>query len=102
MRRHLQYLVFGLLGVTNSAFAMTECWSQPERAFSEHSSGRFFMFFASGGWGYVDISDPGYKTTVAMFTAALMADKQVVYRYTSDGVSCTSGPNPIAGLWMIR
>jgi hypothetical protein len=91
-----------LLGLAETAQAVTECSAVPQSAFSDETTGRYHMFLDSGAWAYIDPNDPGYRSTVALFTAALLSEKRVVVRYAADGVSCTTGPQPAIGLWLFR
>jgi len=84
-----------------AASAYTECTVVPSAVFAG-DEGSFYIVYAGGGSGVIGASDPDFKQTVALVTAAMLADKQLDVRYAGDGVSCTAGGQYVIGVRLYR
>jgi len=84
-----------------TASAYTECTVVPTAVFAG-DEGTFYIVYAGGGSGVIGSYDPDFKQTVALVTAAMLADKQLDVRYAGDGVSCTAGGQYVIGIRLYR
>src|SRR5689334_2381992 len=100
LRARLAFAASMLMGA-GGASAYTECTVVPSAVFAG-DEGTFYIVYADGGSGVIASSDPDFKQTVALVTAAMLADKQLDVRYAADGASCTSGQQYVIGVRLYR
>jgi len=72
--------------LTSVAHGYVSCVLTPTEVFTA-DGGNLYVFFSNGGLGYIRADNAGYKTTVALATAAIVAQKNVTVRYP-DGTAC--------------
>jgi hypothetical protein len=85
-----------LLAAPNAS-AYTECAVTPVSVFAG-DEGAFYVVYSNGGSAVIVASDPDFKQTVALITTAIVADKQLDVRYSSDGVSCSATMQALIGV----
>jgi hypothetical protein len=86
--------------IASSAHAYVSCVLTPTEVFSA-DGGNLYVFFSNGGLGYIRADNANYKTTVALATAAILAQKDVTVRYV-DGTACNAKFALFEGLGLPR
>lgn len=76
--------------------AYVECSVTPTTVHAG-DDGNFYIFLSNGGLGVINQSDPDFKPTITLATAALLTNRGMVLRY-ADGTSCSASMAPILGL----
>jgi hypothetical protein len=88
------------LAVSQGAGAVVECIRTVESVFST-DDGMLYIFWVEGGMGKIGPSDVDQRSTLALATTALVAEKSVLVRY-ADGATCSDVFRAIEGFQLNR
>ena len=71
------------------ALAYTQCQSKIQMIWAG-DGGYLWLHLTNGGSTMIVPNDPNREAVLSLATSALLASRQVIVRYTADGVDCTS------------
>ena len=94
---------FVLLSVISvNAYSITECQVNIDRMYVG-DGGSLYIFFEGGGSAAIPQSDVNQKNALSVALSAFMANKKIIVRYNSDGISCTTDlVSDFRGLWILK
>jgi len=97
-------LVLGLLGaafVAMPAHASTQCQGNVQNIWAG-DGGNVWITLTNGGSVDIAPNDPNREAALSLATTAMISGHQIVIRYSTDNVVCTSqGRTDFVGLYLI-
>lgn len=90
----------GLALNAGPARAFTECQSPLQKMFAG-DGGAIYLYFPNGGAAIIAVTDPNKQAATAIAMTAIAGGRDVIIRYTANGVSCSSVRSDFEGIWML-
>lgn len=98
------FIAAGVIAVaqySQPALAYTQCQSGVAKIWAG-DGGTLWIHLTNGGAAVVSSADPNRETVTAMALSALVGSRQVIIRYTADGVNCTTfGRTDFLGMYLL-
>ena len=82
-------------------FAYVECGPLAIKSYYVGDKGWLWVLWENGGAANIHISNPDYKSTLAVVMLAESTNRKVTVRY-DNGISCTASPAAILGMWLSK
>ena len=82
-------LSLAMLCSSSQALAYTQCQSKIQMIWAG-DGGYLWLHLTNGGSAMIVPNDPSREAVLSLATSALLASRQVIVRYATDGVDCTS------------
>jgi hypothetical protein len=96
--RFMLFIALCLTLYSGRAHAYVECAVNPYRYYVGDSI--LWVMWREGGAGVVYQNSPDFKPIFASVLTAVASSRPMIVRY-ADGVTCTSAPATIVGMWLL-